>query len=67
MREKLLWFCSCTALEIMTAVGLTGYLLLTKEITLAIIVVIVFSKILVLHFVVDYYDKKKQKIPLKKV
>ncbi len=67
MREKLLWFCSCTALEIMTAVGLTGYLLLTKENTLAIIVVIVFSKILVLHFVVDYYDKKKQKIPLKKI
>ncbi len=65
MREKLLWFCTCTALEIMTAIGVTAYLLFIEEVILALIVAIVFSKILVFHFVISYYDHKKEKIPLK--
>ncbi|MGI9568103.1 MAG: hypothetical protein ACR2LL_14000 [Nitrosopumilus sp.] len=58
MKEELLFFCTCTALEVMTAVGVTGYLLYIGEFTLSLISMIVFGKLIIFHFVMDYFDKK---------
>ena len=61
MREKLLRLCTCTAIEIMTAIGVTSYLLYLGEPILALISSIVFGKLIVFHFIMDYYDKKQRK------
>ena len=61
MKERLLWLCTCTSLEIMTSVGVTSYLLYLGEYTLALIAMVVFAKVIVFHFIIDYYDKRKQK------
>ena len=42
----------------MTAVGVTGYLLYIGEFTLSLISMIVFGKLIIFHFVMDYFDKK---------
>jgi len=44
MKEKLLRFCTCTAIEVMTAIGVTGYLLYLEEPILALISGVVFAK-----------------------
>ncbi len=62
MKEKLLRLCTCTAIEIMTAIGVTSYLLYLGEPILALISSIVFAKLIVFHFIMDYYDKKQRKI-----
>jgi len=61
MKEKLLRFCTCTAIEVMTAIGVTGYLLYLEEPILALISGVVFAKLIVFHFIMDYYDKKSSK------
>jgi hypothetical protein len=61
MKEKLLSLCTCTAIEIMTAVGVTSYLLYLNESILALISTVVFAKLIVFHFIMDYYDKKQRK------
>ena len=61
MKENLLKLCTCTAIEIMTAIGVTGYLLYLGEPILALISSIVFAKLVVFHFIMDYYDKKISK------
>jgi hypothetical protein len=61
MKEKLLRLCTCTAIEIMTAVGVTSYLLYLNEPILALISTVVFAKLIVFHFIMDYYDKKQKK------
>ncbi len=61
MNEKLLCFCTCTAIEIMTAIGVTSYLLYLNEPILALISTVVFAKLIVFHFIMDYYDKKQRK------
>ena len=61
MKEKLLRLCTCTAIEVMTAIGVTGYLLYLEEPILALISGIVFAKLIVFHFIMDYYDKKSSK------
>ncbi len=61
MKEKLLRLCTCTAIEIMTAIGVTGYLLYLEEPILALISGVVFAKLIVFHFIMDYYDKKSSK------
>ena len=61
MKEKFLLLLTCTSLELLTAVGVTAYLLYLGQTILAIISAIVFAKIIVFHFVIDYYDKKNQK------
>ena len=61
MKEKLLRLCTCTAIEIMTAIGVTSYLLYLGEPILALISSIVFAKLIVFHFIMDYYDKKQRK------
>jgi len=60
MREKLLFFCSCTALEIMTTVGVTGYLYYLGEHILSIISLVVFGKLIIFHFIMEYFDRKNR-------
>ena len=72
MKENLLKLCTCTAIEVMTAVGVTGYLLYLGEPILALISTVVFAKLILFHFIMDFYDKKNakriyEKFNLKKV
>lgn len=68
MKEKLLCLCSCTVIEIMTAIGISSYLLYLNEPILALISAVVFAKLVVFHFIMDYFDKKQnsQDLSLKK-
>jgi hypothetical protein len=61
MKENLLKLCTCTAIEIITAIGVTGYLLYLGQSILALISTIVFAKLIIFHFIMDYYDKKTMK------
>ncbi len=45
----------------MTAIGVTSYLLYLNEPILALISTVVFAKLIVFHFIMDYYDKKQRK------
>lgn len=53
-----------TVIEIMTAIGVTGYLFHLEEHVLSFISMIVFSKLIIFHFIMEYFDRKnsKQKI-----
>ena len=59
VKEKLLVLCTCTYLEIMTAIGVTGYLLFLNQITLAIISAAVFLPLISFHFIMDRLSKKE--------
>ena len=61
MKEKLPLLLTCTSLELLTAVGVSVYLFYLGQITLAVISGIVFSKVIVFHFIIDYIDKKNMK------
>ena len=61
MKENLLKLCTCTAIEVMTAVGVTGYLIYLGQPILALISTVVFAKLIVFHFIMDFYDKKTMK------
>jgi len=61
MKENLLKLCTCTAIEVMTAIGVTGYLVYLGQPILALISTVVFAKLIVFHFIMDYYDKKNSK------
>lgn len=61
MKRPLLFLCTCTGLELMTAIGVTAYLVYLGQTTLALISAIVFAKVIVFHFVVDIYDRIKSK------
>ena len=61
MREKIVCLCTCTSIEIMTVVGVTSYLIYLNETILALISSVVFAKLIIFHFVMDYYDKKSEK------
>jgi hypothetical protein len=61
MKKRLLSLCTCTAIEVMTAIGVTGYLLYLGQPILALISSVVFAKLIVFHFIMDYYDKKSSK------
>ncbi len=61
MKERLLSLCTCTAIEVMTAMGVLGYLLYLGQPILALISSVVFAKLIVFHFIMDYYDKKTSK------
>lgn len=58
MKNKLLFLCTCTGIEIATAIGVTGYLIILGEPILALISGVVFAKLVVFHFIMDYYDKR---------
>ncbi|HUU48378.1 MAG TPA: hypothetical protein VMW55_06315 [Nitrosopumilaceae archaeon] len=61
MKGNLLKLCTCTAIEVMTAIGVTGYLVYLGQPILALISTIVFAKLIIFHFIMDYYDKKTMK------
>ena len=61
MKKRLLSLCTCTGIEVMTAIGVTGYLLYLGQPILALISSVVFAKLIVFHFIMDYYDKKSSK------
>jgi hypothetical protein len=61
VREKLLWLCTCTALEIMTATGVTAYLLYLGQTTVALISALVFAKVIVFHFAIEIHERIKKK------
>jgi len=61
LKEKLLWLVTCTSLEIMTALGVTFYLIYLEEHTLALIASVIFAKVIAFHFIMDIHDKIKQK------
>jgi hypothetical protein len=61
MKQRLLSLCTCTAIEVMTAIGVTLYLLYLGQSILALISSVVFAKLIVFHFIMDYYDKKSSK------
>lgn len=67
MREKLLWLCTCTALEIMTASGVTLYLLYLGQGMLALISAIVFAKVIGFHFAIEIHERLKRGRPLPKI
>jgi hypothetical protein len=45
----------------MTAIGVSSYLVYLNQPTLALFSAIVFSKIIIFHFVIDIYDRIKSK------
>lgn len=61
MKEKLLQLCTCTAIEVMTAIGVTTYLLYLGQPILALISTVVFAKLIGFHFIMSYFDKKNSK------
>ncbi len=61
MKEKLLQLCTCTAIEVMTAIGVTTYLLYLGQPILALISTVVFAKLIGFHFIMAYFDKKNSK------
>lgn len=65
-RDKLLWFCTCTALELMTATGVTAYLLYLGQFTIALISAIVFAKVIGLHVIIEIRERLKKKKTLLK-
>ncbi|MEW6042732.1 MAG: hypothetical protein AB1608_00510 [Thermoproteota archaeon] len=67
MKEKLLWLCTCTALEIMTATGVTAYLIYLGQTTIALISAIVFAKVIVFHFAIELYERLKRGKSLHKI
>ena len=60
MREKILWLCTCTALEMMTAIGVTAYLLYLGQTTMALISMVVFAKVIMFHFIIEIHAKLKK-------
>jgi len=42
----------------MTAIGVTGYLFHLEEYMLSFISLIVFSKLILFHFILEYFDRK---------
>lgn len=60
-RDRLLWFCTCTALELMTATGVTTYLLYLGQSTIALISGIVFAKVIAFHFIIEIHERIKKK------
>jgi hypothetical protein len=45
----------------MTAIGVTGYLFYLGESILALISMVVFGKLIVFHFIMEYFDRKNSK------
>ncbi|MGY5144757.1 MAG: hypothetical protein ACW9XH_09800 [Candidatus Nitrosopumilus sp. bin_32a] len=43
----------------MTAIGVTGYLFHLEEYVLSLISMIVFGKLILFHFIMEYFDRKR--------
>lgn len=60
LKEKFLFLCTCIGLEIMTSVGVIGYLIYLNKPILALISMIVFGKLIIFHFIMEFLNKKIQ-------
>ena len=58
MKEKFLLLCTCTYIELMTAIGVTGYLLFLNKPILAVISAAVFLPLILFHFIMNKSAKK---------
>lgn len=45
----------------MTAIGVTGYLFYLEEYILSLISMIVFGKLILFHFIMEFFDRKKSR------
>lgn len=45
-------------LEISTAIGVIVYLFYIEELVLSLISMIIFGKLILFHFIMDYFDKQ---------
>ena len=45
----------------MTAIGVTSYLFYLEESILALISMVVFGKLIIFHFIMEYFDKQNKK------
>jgi hypothetical protein len=63
--DKLLVLCTCTWIEIYTAVGVTSYLVYLQNYTVALIAASVFAPLIGFHFVVDRISKREERAPRK--
>jgi hypothetical protein len=45
----------------MTAIGVTGYLFYLGESILALISMVVFGKLIIFHFIMEYFDRQNSK------
>jgi hypothetical protein len=45
----------------MTAIGVTGYLFYLGESILALISMVVFGKLIIFHFIMEYFDRQNPK------
>lgn len=61
MRERLLWLCTCTGIEVMTATGVTAYLLYLGQSTTALISAVIFAKLIAFHFAIEIHERLKKK------
>ncbi|HXV66855.1 MAG TPA: hypothetical protein VD731_06505 [Nitrosopumilaceae archaeon] len=60
MKEKMLLLCTCTYIEIITAIGVTGYLLFLGQSSIAALSAAVFLPLITFHFVLDRVSKKAE-------
>ena len=51
----------------MTAIGVTGYLFHLEEYMLSFISMIVFGKLIIFHFIMEYFDRKNFKQNIVKI
>ena len=62
MKDKLLLMCTCTWIEIWTAIGVTGYLIYLQNYVLASIAASLFAPLIAFHFLIDRISGREEKI-----
>jgi len=62
MKDKLLLMCTCTWIEIWTAIGVTSYLIYLQNYTLASIATSLFAPLIGFHFLMDRISRKDERI-----
>ncbi len=62
MKGKLLTMCTCTWVEIWTAIGVTGYLIHLQNYALASIAASLFAPLIGFHFLMDRISKKEERV-----
>ncbi len=62
MKDKLLLMCTCTWVEIWTAIGVTSYLIYLQNYALASIAASLFAPLIGFHFLMDRISRKDERI-----
>ena len=61
IKDRLLQMCTCTWLEIYTAIGVTSYLIYLQNNKLALIAASLFAPLIGFHFVMGLISKREAK------